>query len=154
MMKAAYDLLQSLRDFGWPILAYIIVASVAVFVVPSGSSREDRIAKLLLVGAVITIIELFFLIGTAGADFVEVARLHPVWGSYAALLMLAVLVAVGKWAIRRARENQASISLTSDENEVGVPKEKSIRIYIALMGGGLAGLTVAVIWLSKIANSQ
>ena len=154
-MKAALDLLQSLRDFGWPIHGYIVVAPLAVFAVPFGGSRDDKVAKLLLVGTIITFTEVFFSIGTEGGDFIEVARLHPVWGSYVAIMMLVALGTSVKRAILHVRENRTAISLTSLESDAnGSVRNTPRRSSPVLVGGWLAGLVVAVIWLSRIGNSQ
>lgn len=62
-MNAAHDLLQSLRDFGWPILAFAIFAPIPTYVFPTGRSREEKTAKLLFVGTIIAAIEVLFFSG-------------------------------------------------------------------------------------------
>ncbi len=153
-MNVALDLLQSLRDFGWPVFAYAIFAPVATFLIPSSRSREDKIARLLFVGAIIAMIEVLFFVGTESGDFIQVARLHPTWGFYVICLALIAIVVVAKWAILRRQENRKAISLTSREDDVDSSLNKARGgSYIAVIGVWFVGSVVAVIWLSRIASA-
>ncbi len=154
-MNAAADLLQSLRDFGWPFFAYAIFAPVATFLIPSSRSREDKIPRLLLVGAIIGMIEALFFVGRESGDFIQVACLHPGWGLYVICLALIAIVVVTKWAILQRREIRKTISFTGHEGDVdSSPSKTNVGSYTAAIGVWLVGAVVAVIWLSKIASAQ
>jgi hypothetical protein len=154
-MSAALDLLQSLRDFGWPVFAYAILAPAATYLIPSNRSREDNVARLLLVGTIIAMIEMFFFVGTESGDFIQVARLHPAWGFYVVCLVLIAIVAVAKWAIVRGRDNRKAISPTIHKGDVDNSLDKThVGSYIAVIGAWLAGSVGAVIWLSRIASDK
>jgi hypothetical protein len=153
-MKAAQDILQSLADFGLPILVYAIVAPLATFIMPSRRSREEKIARLLLVGVVIIIIEAFFFIGTESDNIVRVAKSYPAWGTYVAVLTLMLMGIGVRLGLRRIREGRVTLSLSSTSAvEVSPPKVNGRRSF-TLLWGWLAGSLVAVIWLLGIAYSR
>jgi len=151
-MKAAQDILQSLRDFGWPILAYAIVAPIVTFIIPSSRSREERTARLLLVGVIIAVIEVLFFVGTEGGDILQVAKSRPAWGGYVLLLTL-VLIGMGiKLGLRRAREGRETVSLLGTYGEEVSSVNLNARRFLTFAGGWLAAALLAVIWLWKIAD--
>lgn len=153
-MDAANSLLQSLRDFGWPVLAYAIFAPISTFVLPSSRSREERVQRLLLVGAIITAIEAFFFLGTESGDALDVARLHPAWGMYVLLLVLVVAGIMARWWLQRSRQDSVAISI-SDEPTASVTAKSSGRgFYLTLIGLLAIGAAGAVLWLSRIAATS
>jgi hypothetical protein len=150
-MNAAHDLLQSMRDFGWPIFAYAIFAPIPTYVFPSARSREEKTARLLFVGAIIAAIEGLFFLGTESNDVLQVARFNPVWGIYVLLLILVAVGAGGTWVVLRARENRMAISITED----AAPKTAAGMSYVIFcIAVWLACSIFAVFWLAKIANTQ
>lgn len=153
-MNAAHDLLQSMRDFGWPIFAYAIFAPIPTYVFPSGRSHEEKTGRLLFVGMIIAAIEGLFFLGTESNNALQVARLNPSWGVYVLILLLLAVGAVDTWAVLRARENQRAISIS----ENAAFKTAKGRSYIVLCSVGsavwVAGSIFAVFWLARIANTQ
>lgn len=152
-MNAANDLLQSLRDFGWPVLAYVIFAPISTFALPSGRSREERLQRLVFVGIIIAVIEVLFFLGTEGGDAFQIAGVHPAWGLYVLALLLVAIVAGCRWAVIRARENRIAISI-SDDTTQSPPVNSRFRFYILGCAVWVAGLVLAIVWLSKIAKIQ
>jgi hypothetical protein len=151
-MKPAQDILQSLRDFGWPIVAYAVMAPIATYVISSNRLREERMARLVLIGMVIAVIEVFFFVGTESGEFVEVAQIYPAWGAYVILLALIAITLLVKWAIRRSKESRTAISMTSPIDIDPMQRKRLAQSHIAVIVGWLAASAAAVIWLSKIAN--
>jgi len=153
-MNAAHDLLQSLRDFGWPILAFAIFAPIPTYVFPTGRSREEKTAKLLFVGTIIAAIEVLFFLGTESNNAVQVARLNPWWGVYVLILLLPAVGAGGSWAVLRARENQEATSI-SESAALKTAKGKS-HIVPWLIGCAVwvMGSLFALFWLARIADTQ
>jgi hypothetical protein len=153
-MNAARDLLQSLRDFGWPIFAYAVFAPLPTYLLPSSRSRQERTARLLFVGAILASIEALFFVGTESNNIVQVARLNPVWGAYVLLLALVPLGAGAAWTIVRVREDRTAIRIVQITDAKSPPRAGRTEAYIAAAGVWLACSVVAVVWLSKIANSS
>ena len=153
-MNAAHDLLQSMRDFGWPILAYAIFAPIPTYVFPSGRSREEKTTRLFFVGMIIAGIEALFFLGTESNDALQVARLNPPWGIYVLFLLLVAIGAGGTWAVVRARENRMAIGI-SENTAFQIPTARSrIKLYIFGCAIWVAGSIFAVLWLARIANAQ
>jgi hypothetical protein len=152
-MNAARDLLQTVGDFAWPILAYAIAAPLATYVLPSRRSRQERTARLIFVGLIIASIEVLFFFATASNEIFEVARVHPAWGAYVLLLALVPLCAGATWLLVRVREDRMAISVTrsngSKSSSHGIP----MKAYLAVAGLWLVCSVLAVVWLSQISNS-
>jgi hypothetical protein len=153
-MDAANSLLQSLRDFGWPILAYAIFAPISTFVLPSSRSRKDRVQRLLLVGAIIAAIEAFFFIGTESGDALDVVRLHPAWGVYVFVLVLVLAGLMAWWWLVRSRQNRVAISINEDMIASVATREMGRGFYLTLIGLLAIGAVGAVFWLSRIADTS
>jgi hypothetical protein len=153
-MNAAHELLQSIRDFGWPIFAYAIFAPIPTYVFPSGRSREEKTTRLLFVGVIIAAIEVFFFLGTEGADALQVARLNPAWGIYVFLLIFVAIGVGARWVAMRNRENRMAISIS--ESAASQPSEdrSHYKLYIAGWIVWAAASIFAVLWLARIANAQ
>jgi hypothetical protein len=149
-MREASDILRSLRDLGWPLLAYLIAAPIATFVVPSRRSPEERAQRLLLVGKMIaTVVGLFF-VSIEGGNIIYVMRVRPQWGVYVLFLLALGLGIVVRWAVDRVRENRSPLSVTGSNAES--PRRTQGRSYVAAVGVWLAASVVAVVWLSRIAG--
>ena len=152
-MDAANSLLQSLRDFGWPVLAYAIFAPIATFVLPSSRSREEQVQRLFLVGTIIAVIEALFFLGTESGDALDVARVHPGWGAYVLFLVVVITGMAAWWWLLRTRENRTEISI-SEYPQTAVPAQKLGKgFYLALVGLWIIGAAGAVVWLFRIAAS-
>jgi hypothetical protein len=152
-MNAAHEILQALRDFGWPILAYAILAPLQTFFILRGS-RQERTARLIVGGVILASIEALFFVGTESDNIVQVARLHPAWGAYVLFLALVALGAGAGWAVVRVREDRTPISISQITDAESSPSTMRTGAYIAGTGVWLACCVVAVVWLSKISNSQ
>ncbi len=149
-MNAARNLLQSLRDFGWPIFAYAIFAPLSTYLLPSSRSRQERTARLLFVGVILASTEALFFVGAESNNTVQVARLHPAWGTYVLLLTLFPLGAVGGWAVVRLREGRTTINIGRAAEAEHAPWAIGTWLYIAAVGIWLTCCIVAVVWLSRI----
>ena len=150
-MNAASELIQSLKDFGWPILAYAIFASISTFVLPSVRSREERVQRLLFVGIIIAFIEGFFFVGTESNDALHVASLHKAWGIYMLLLILLGFGAAMRWVALWKKEDRKTISISLGPGTDESSKQPPRISLLALFGLWLMGIAVAVIWLLRIA---
>lgn len=149
-MREAHDILRSLRDLGWPLVAYAISAPIATFVVPSRRSLEERVQRLLLAGKIIAIMLALFFIGIEGGDIIHVMRLRPAWGVYIALLSIFGFGTVVRRSVDRVREDRRPLSVTGSNAEG--PRRMRGRSYVATAGIWLAASVVAVVWLSRIAG--
>jgi len=152
-MNPAGELLVSLRDFGWPIFAYAIVAPLPTYLLPSSRSTHERTGRLLFVAVILASIEALFFVGTESNNIVQVARLHPAWGACAFLLALVPLGAGAGWAAARVRENRMAVSISQITGAESSPNAHT-RAYIAGAVTWLACSVVAVVWLSRISNGQ
>jgi hypothetical protein len=109
---------------------------------------------LLLVGAIIAVIEAFFFIGTESGDALEVARVHPAWGGYVLLLVLAVVGLMVRWWLLRIRQNGVVINIDNDQTTSTTPQKVGRGFYSALIGLLVIGSVGAVLWLSRIAATS
>ncbi len=153
-MNAAHELLDSMRDFGWPIFAYAIFAPIPTYVLPSDRSREEKTERLLFVGAILAAMEVIFFLGTESNNVWQVASLNPAWGVFVSFLLL---VAVGTGAIQlvlTARRNRAPISI-GEQATSNAPIGRYHRVF-SIMGPGawIVCMILAVLWLIRIANTQ
>jgi hypothetical protein len=153
-MNAARDLLQSMHDFGWPILAYAILAPLLTYILPSRRSRQERTGRLVFVGGILALIVVILFVGTASNEVVQVARVHRAWGAYVLLLALVPLCAGATWAVLRMRQGRIAISVTRTTAAESSSREIRIGAYLlAVAGVWLAGSVLAVVWLFQISNS-
>jgi len=152
-MNAARDLLQSLRDFGWPIFAYAIFAPLPTYILPSSRSRQERTTRLVFVGVILASIEVLFFVVTESNDIVQVARLHPAWGAYVLLLALVPLCAGAMCAVVRLREDRMAISMSQITGAESSSSKIPTGAYMAAAGVWLACSVLAVAWLFQISNS-
>jgi RHS repeat-associated protein len=140
-------------DFGWPIVAYALVAPIATCIMPGIRHREDRVAKLLLVGWVIAIIEILFFLGTEGGEIIEVARLHPLWVCYVAMIALLILGTATKWFVNYRQDNSELINLHGDSGTpFGRLSSRHSGSRMTWIGMLITGSLLAVIWLYGIAS--
>jgi hypothetical protein len=153
-MNAAHELLQSIRDFGWPIFAYAIFAPIPTYIFPSGRSREEKTTRLFFVGVIIAAVEAFFFLGTESNDALRVARLNPAWGSYVLFLIFLAVGAGGRWAVVRARENRIAISISRDAALQPPPASSHRKLYVVGIVAWVTASVFAVFWLASIANAQ
>jgi hypothetical protein len=154
-MNAANDLLQSLKDFGWPIVAYVLLAPVATYLLPSTRSRRERGQRLLLVGAIILGIELIFFLLTSGGDILHVIRERPAWGFLVVCLFCGAVLFGIRWARMRARLNQEFISVTAGNASIEAYAGRGhLGAKAAAIGLWTAGCLAALLWLSKIASGH
>jgi len=152
-MNAAHDVLNSLRNFGWPVLAYLIIAPARAYLLPSRYSREENARRLVLVGIILVLMMFTFFLLTEGGQILAVMKARPLWGCYVALISIAAVCFAGVWAVSRTRENRKVISLvevnTDSLNDFdGVSKEPYGLAVVLLLA-----CVVGVVWLARIANS-
>ena len=152
-MNAAARLLESVRDFGWPVLAYAVFAPVATFVLPTGRTREEQVDRLFLVGIIIAVIEVLFFLGTESSDAFQVAYLNPAWGTLVLLLFLAGVAALLWWWLLRARKNRVVISIKTNPQIAHGTRELGKGYYVVLVGLWVIGAIAATVWLFKISTS-
>ncbi len=153
-MNAARDLLQSIRDFGWPLFAYAIFAPIPTYILPSGRSREEKTTRLLFIGMIIAAIEVCFFLGTEGNDAWQVARLNPAWGIYVLLLLFVAVGAGGRWVVVRARENRTALSISGEAAlQISVTMSQNKSYIVGCIVWTLAAI-LAVLWLANIARTQ
>lgn len=153
-MNAARDILQSLRGYAWPLVAYMIGAPLPTYLFPSRYSRQERTMRLFWVGVMISSIGALFFVLAESGNIVQVARLHPAWGAYVLLLALVPLGAGARWVVARSRENRTAISISQITEAESSSGKKHTAAYIAGAGAWVACSVMALVWLSKIANSQ
>jgi hypothetical protein len=147
-MPEARDILLTLRGFILPIVAYAIFAPIATFLVPSRRAPEQRMARLLLVGAIcLTMTTVAFLL-TEDEQIIFVMKFRPAWGFYAGLLAVCGVGTIGKFALDQSRQNRTVVNLTNPAAvESSANKIRVERYKIALSVGSV----IAIIWLSRIA---
>ena len=150
-MKPAIDLLHNLRDFGWPLLAYTVIAPVPTYLVWSRRSREERTSRLLFVFGIIAVCESVFLLGTSGSLILQITRLHPVWGLYVACLVSAVVIVVTIWTIQTAKTNRQLLNLHDSQAQDPI---FSASFAVGTLAVCLLGFVGAFIWLVLIAHGS
>src|SRR5579859_3775373 len=112
-MFEARDILLSLRDFSWPVVAFAIFAPIATYLVPRRRPRRERADGLLLVGAVCLTMMVIAFVLTEGEQIIDVMRLQPAWGCYIVFLTVVGFGIAGKFALDRSRTNRKVVTLES-----------------------------------------
>ena len=151
-MDAARNILQSLRDLGWPLLLYVIVVPLPTYLLPSRRSVQERTARLLFVGVILASIEALYFVGIEFDNIVRVARLHPLWGAFAVLSASMPPGAIAAWAILQRREDRTTISIGQTAKAEHPPGAIGSGLCIAGAGVWLACCAVTVVWLSRMSN--
>ena len=150
-MWEARDILLTLRGFILPIVAYAIFAPIVTFLVPSRRSPEQRMARLLLVGAIcLTMTTVAFLL-SENEQIIFVMKLRPAWGCYVGLLAVCGLGAIGKFALNQSRQIRIVVNLTDPAAVESSPNKIRVERYKIALSVWIAGSVIAIIWLSRIA---
>ena len=154
-MFEARDILLSLRDFSWPVIAFAVFAPIATYLVPSRRSLRERADRLLLVGAIcLTMMVIAFLL-TEGEQIIDVMRLQPAWGCYVVFLTVIGLGIAGKFALDRSRTNLKVVTLASSVAPIeGSSRNIQLERYILPISAWVGGLVIALVWLSRIAAGR